>query len=422
MTQSNFSPFNDDFARLVSLAASSMSKWCCWTAAVAAMSLGSVAADTVTLNSGGQMTGKVREVDSAKNPYILVQVDSELSVALPKANSRLVVSDEKLQEYRQRVVRAGLDGQAHYELASWCKENGLLQQRQYHLLRTIDLIPDHANARAALRYVERDGKWILYEEWRRSQGLVKDRKGHWVLPEVITWRSSSDENDKTAKRWIKTIKQLLAKILRGDNEAMEELIAISDPLASQAMAKELVDSQSKGTAWRPVRMVWLKKLMEFRTGPAVEAIVKTGLLEPDDVVREEALKWLQTNETGSAIATYMPWLKSNSPKQVKAAARALSYFPNPEAAFAYIDALVTIEKKAQQVGGGTQAGFDNTGSGGFSQGSKQVVVNKPHRHPEVLQLLRAIAPDVDFGYDKSAWKQYFAELRSPPRSDLRRDS
>ncbi|MEP4680560.1 MAG: HEAT repeat domain-containing protein, partial [Rhodopirellula bahusiensis] len=248
------------------------------------------------------------------------------------------------------------------------------------------------------------------------------RKGQWVLPEVVAWRENADVNDKTAKRWIKTVKQLLSKILRGDAEAMVELKAINDPLASRAIAKELIDSQKRGSSWRPVRMVWLQKLMEFRTGAAVEAIVKTGLLESDDVIREEALRWLQSNEPSSAIATYMPWLKSNNPQQVKAAARALSFFPNSESAFAYIDALITIEERTQQVGGGSRAGFDNTGGGGFSQGSKQVVVKKPHRHPEVLQLLRSIAPDVDFGYDKSAWKNYFAQLRSPPRSDLRRDS
>lgn len=389
---------------------------------VACLPVRAAEADTLLLSTGGQLTGKVREVESKKTPYVLVQVDQDLSVAIAKANSRMIVGDEKLQEYRRRVVEAGQDGQAHYELATWCRQNNLLQQRQYHLLRTIDLLPDHPNARAALGYTRKDGKWILTEVWRRNQGLVKDRKGQWVLPEVVAWRENADVNDKVAKRWIKTIKQLLSKIQRGDAEAKAEMAAIDDPLASQAIAKELVDSQKRGSNWRPVRMVWLNKLKEFRTGAAVEAIVKTGLLDTDDVVREDALAWLQSNETSSAIATYMPWLKSNNPKQVKAAARALAYFPNPEAAFVYIDALITIEKQTQQVGGGSRAGFDNAGGGGFSQGSKQVVVNTPHRHPEVLQLLRSIAPDVDFGYDKSAWKNYFAELRSPPRSDLRRDS
>lgn len=393
-----------------------------WAAGLAFLPPAAATADTLLLSTGGQLTGKVREVESKKTAYVLVQIDQELSVAIAKANSRMIVGDEKLQEYRRRVVDAGQDGLAHYELATWCRQNNLLQQRQYHLIRTIDLLPNHPNARAALGYTQKDGKWILTEVWRRNQGLVKDRKGQWVLPEVVAWRENADGNDKTAKRWIKTIKQLLSKILRGDAEAMAEMTAIDDPLASQAIANELVNSQKRGASWRPVRMVWLKKLMQFRNGIAVEAIVKTGLLETDDVVREEALSWLQSNETSSAIATYMPWLKSNNPQQVKAAARALAYFPNSESAFAYIDALITIEERTQQVGGGSRAGFDNAGGGGFSQGSKQVPVKTPHRHAEVLQLLRAIAPGKDFGYDKSAWKRYFAELRSPPRSDLRRDS
>ncbi|MEP4685797.1 MAG: HEAT repeat domain-containing protein, partial [Rhodopirellula bahusiensis] len=118
-------------------------------------------ADTLLLSTGGQLTGKVREVDSKKTPYVLVQVDQELSVAIAKANSRMIVGDEKLNEYRRQVVEAGQDGQAHYELATWCRKNNLLQQRKYHLIRTIDLLPDHPNARAALGYTKRDGKWIL---------------------------------------------------------------------------------------------------------------------------------------------------------------------------------------------------------------------------------------------------------------------
>ena len=230
---------------------------------VACLPIRAATADTLLLSTGGQLTGKVREVDSKKTPYVLVQVDQDLSVAIAKANSRMIVGDEKLQEYRRRVVEAGQDGQAHYELATWCRQNNLLQQRQYHLLRTIDLLPDHPNARAALGYTRKDGKWILTEVWRRNQGLVKDRKGQWVLPEVVAWRENADVNDKVAKRWIKTIKQLLSKILRGDAEAMAQMAAIDDPLASQAIAKELIDSQKRGSNWRPVRMVWLNKLKEF---------------------------------------------------------------------------------------------------------------------------------------------------------------
>ena len=118
-------------------------------------------------------------------------------------------------------------------------------------------------------------------------------------------------------------------------------------------------------------------------------------------------------------------LKSNSNKTVNRAARALRWFPDPELALDYVNALVTEHSRIIAPGPGTQAGFgngSNSSGGTFSQGSqKPKKIIDTLTNPAVLSLVKEIEPAVDFGYDEKAWKHYFAQKRSAFSGDLRRD-
>tara|TARA_A100001391_G_scaffold187751_2_gene157916 strand:- start:420 stop:938 length:519 start_codon:yes stop_codon:yes gene_type:complete len=170
-------------------------------------------------------------------------------------------------------------------------------------------------------------------------------------------------------------------------------------------------------------MIYVRLLGRLRNGGTVAALVELGLNEPDELIREEALRQLTEFGAPSAVATYVPLLRSSSPGQVDAAARALTFFVDPELAFAYVDALVTEKQSQVQVGsGGTQAGFGNNGVSGMSQGASVFTKTSSFKHPAALQLVKAIAPGADYGYDETAWRQYFAALRNPYREDMRRDA
>ncbi|MEM6978532.1 MAG: HEAT repeat domain-containing protein [Planctomycetota bacterium] len=379
-------------------------------------------AGTVELSGNGFLAGNVRRVDDAKRPYVVVEIDSELVVAVAGVHSRRVIDSSELADYRAQAADVGDDADAHYELSRWCRQNSWFQQAKFHLTRAIDLNPDHTRARAALGYIRHQGKWVEFDQLRRSQGLVKDRRGRWVLPQMLASQKQSDANNEASKRWIKTLAGLRKRASRGDGEAIASLKSIDDPLASMAIAAELSATRGKRNADRSLRRLYVDLLGKFRTDAAVSALIETGLVEPDAVIREEALRHLGQYGKSSAIASYLPLLKSNSPAQVRAAARALSAFPDPELAMQYTDALITIQKTRQQVGsGGTQAGFSNTGGGGMTQGAKIVERQTSIKHPEVLQILKAIAPDVDFGYEEQQWRAYFARQRNPSVGDLRRD-
>ncbi|TWT74330.1 HEAT repeat domain-containing protein [Allorhodopirellula solitaria] len=383
-------------------------------------------AGTVELSGGGQLTG---EVKAAKKPdgstaHAVVRVDDDLAIAVAGTHVRQTVVAADLQEYRQRAAAAGQDAEAQFKLAHWCKLNTLLPQHRYHLTRTIELDPDHRFARAALGYIRHDTKsgWISAEALRRDQGLIRAKRG-WVLPEVLASRNQADEADKQSKLWIRKFRRLHNNAIRGDSEAMAEIQAIEDPAATQAIAAELLRSRNSKGNLRSLRMVYVKLLGRLHNSGAVSTLVEMGLNESDELLREESLRQLTQYGASSAVATYAPLLRSTSPSQVEAAARALTFFPDPELAFNYVDALVTEKQSKIQVGsGGTQAGFGDNGVSGLSQGAQTFTRTTSVRHPAVLELLKTIAPGADYGYVEAAWRRHFAALRNPPRRDLRRDS
>lgn len=383
-------------------------------------------AGKVDLSGGGQLTGDVKQ---AKKPdgstaHVVVKVDDDLSVAVAGTHVRYTVVADDLKEYRDRAAAAGQDAEAQFQLAHWCKLNTLLPQQRYHLTRTVQLDPNHGLARAALGYIRHDTEsgWINAESLRRDQGLIHASKG-WVLPEVLAARNQSSEADKQSKLWIRDFRRLHGNAVRGDAQAVAEIEAIKDPMAVRAIADELLRSRNSKVNIRSLRLIYVRLLGTMKTGGAVAALVEMGLNEPDELIREESLRQLTHYGAPSAVATYVPLLSSSSPNQVDAAARALTFFVDPELAFAYVDALVTERQSQVQIGsGGTDVGFGNTGGSGMSQGSKVISKTTYVQHPAALQMLKTIAPGVDYKYDEGAWRNYFAALRNPYRADVRRDS
>ena len=109
-------------------------------------------ADNVELYGGGHLSGKVQRVSDAKVPYVIVEVDASLRVALPASQIRQVVEGKELAEYARRAKIAGNDAELNYLLAKWCAGNHLQFQKRYHMQRAIEIDPDHKLARASLDY------------------------------------------------------------------------------------------------------------------------------------------------------------------------------------------------------------------------------------------------------------------------------
>ncbi|MFG0261890.1 MAG: HEAT repeat domain-containing protein, partial [Novipirellula sp. JB048] len=279
--------------------------------------------------------------------------------------------------------------------------------------------PIYSRARAALGYVKEDNRWIRYSDLQRSRGMISVA-GKWVLPEAAAIDEIQSSTNVDAKRWIKEVERLIRIAVRGGSkgdEALRTLQQIDDPLAATAIAKQLLQENHS----QRFKRLWVEVLGRFRNSVSVEALVRVGLREPDDVIREAALEQLQHYGSGSAVATYVNLLRSPNHRDVLLAARALSFFPKPELAPAYINALVTKHTETAAPGPGMQVGTSSSGGSGLAMGGKPKVTTRYFENPPVLTLLKMIEPEVDFGYDQLAWRRYFARKLGRSSGDLRRD-
>lgn len=387
--------------------------------AAAAVTVPNATADVVQLRGGGQIEGSVARIDPGKAPYAVVQVDDRIKIAIPESQINRVAEAEKLAEYREKVAATPANAEQHYELARWCKQSLLNAQYRYHLQITIKLDPDHSRARTALGYANDEGRWIRLTELQKSRGLIAV-SGRYRLPAEVMFTQNRADAELKSKVWQSEVTRLKKLIARGGDRAADAqatLAATNDPFAAAAFAKELHDTMQS----REVRLFWLQKLAALANPPALEALAKAGLADPDSVIREQALEVLREKAPGLAIANYLPLLRSSDNAKVRNAAIALSYFPDPELALPLIDALITEHKKVIPANDRTNVGFNNTGGGGMSTGGKaQTIVMRVENLP-VLTLLRQIEGDVNYGYDQIRWRQHIAAKLSGYQGDMRRD-
>lgn len=381
----------------------------------------SLAARTMIRGTGGSVVGRTKDVGKLR----VVEVDSQISIALPESRVSSLVTADQLDTYRQQVKATDLDDPAAvYDLAIWCGQNRLREQKRYWLQRVIVLDPNHRLSRKALGYVEHAGRWVKFEVMQRKFGLVKVGRNRWEVPEIIAREDAAEKYDRASKLWKKDLQRMVTAINRDQKTALAELNAINDPMASQAISDRL---QGKVADPTNLRLLWVRLLGQLRTRVAVEALVKLGWRENDRRVREACLEQLQEHGRSSAIATYTGIIRKavkdrkTHPSDVRRAALALQSFPDPEYALLYADALVTELIEIGPPGASMNVGFGNNGGGGMQTGGGPNVKVEKSENLEVRNLLKLIEPGVDYGFDEIAWKLHFAGKRSRFEGDLRRD-
>ena len=379
-------------------------------------------ADSLEWSGGGSAQGQV----DRSGGWARLQTPDGIQIAVRDARVKRHVGDAELQRYAAAADIAGADAELNYKLAAWCMRDGNVPGRKslyrdFHYRRTIAAEPDHTAARAALGYSKPGSKWVRTDDLMRSRGMVGG-SGRWRMPERILDDANAEEFEKASKREVRRIARLVALAQNNGSksgEALAELQAISDPVSTEALVTPLLKKETP----RKLRLLLLDRVAAMRNTAGTRALVQIGLADDDDVVREAAMNALEAYPLGrsSAVATYVPMLQSNDNALVNQAARALSYFPDPELDLTYTDALVTEHKQVVAPGAGMQVGFGGNGGGGLSTGGKPKVLVRQLQNPAVLSLLREIEPEANYGYDEDAWRLHFARKRSSFRGDLRRD-
>lgn len=165
-------------------------------------------ADDVVLKNGGKLEGKARKDGDT------VVVDTGAGEVRLRGDevASITPAPTRLDLYRERAAAARKDdASAQVELATWCRDKGLLDLEKKHLRAAIALDADHAEARKRLGYLRYDGRWLTEDEYRRARGLVKVGN-EWLTSAEVREREASKTWAKSRRDHSKRIEAAVAKM------------------------------------------------------------------------------------------------------------------------------------------------------------------------------------------------------------------
>ena len=376
-------------------------------------------AEVFVLENGGRVVGDLTNPNEIPREKYVVRTSEGMLITLDRRQVKQILRPRPEElEYEKIWPRCPDTIEEQWKLAEWCRERLLIEQRQRHLRRILELDPDHKEARRALGYDQFDGRWMTQEEVMIGRGYVR-HGGKWMLPQEIQLEEEQRTIELAEKQWMQKLERWLsAGGGEKGREAYQAIAAIHDPFAVKALAQVL-----KSDPRDPVRILVIEVLAKIGTVPASQALAACAVEDPVEEVRLTALDYLKQKDNPAAVDHFIGRLRSKDNTEVNRAAAALKAMNHPTAIAPLIDALVTTHK--YQVGSGGGPGqisttFSSSGPGGLSVGNRPKIVTRQVPNREVLDALVSMT-SVNFQFDKAKWKAWDAARRRQPGMDARRD-
>ena len=129
-------------------------------------------------------------------------------LTIPRSQVARVDATSDAEAEYQKLARSSPDTvDAHWKLAEWCREHKLPTEGQRHLERILELDPNHAEARTALGFRQKDGQWMNRDDVMASRGLVL-YEGRYVTPQQVELMEQQKKSRVTQADWTNRIEQL----------------------------------------------------------------------------------------------------------------------------------------------------------------------------------------------------------------------
>lgn len=241
------------------------------------------------------------------------------------------------EKYQAELKATPDTAEGQYTLSRWCRRHGLRTEQRTHLQRAIELDPDHAAARAALGFVQKDGKWV--------HAVTKPKKTLSDADREAIHKAKKDEQvvRKAIAEWHVRIQAIFRGRLEGEGsrsdkfrDGRRQILAIDDPLAIPALTKIL--SQG-GTA---CRHLLVEALAAFPQDEATMNLIVVTVLDPSPRVRREAALVLDERKDPRVVAELRGALASEEEFVLRNAASALGVLRAREAVEDLIPILSTV--------------------------------------------------------------------------------
>jgi hypothetical protein len=367
-------------------------------------------AEIFLLYSGGRVEGEWINRDELPPHEYRVRTASGIVASLPLDKVRDVVRQSAaLEEYHRRLPLAPDTVEGQWQLAEWCRQNALLQQRKTHLARVITLYPDHQQARHALGYQFLAGEWITPQEFRRREGH-EYYHGRWRTPQEIEILESRSRREQAEKDWAAKIRRYRKDLAAPDKYRLgyESLVGIKDPAAVKPLGQLF-----SGERDRRVKMLLADVLASIDTADALAVLVDRALNDPDEEVYYYCLDRINDLKPPHVGDPFIAALKDTSNARVNRAGKALAILGDKSALSPLIDALITTHAHVQPGRPGTGPNSTTTGFGDggtiLKQNEGPQVVVRHVQNQHVLEALTKLSGGANFGFDQKAWRFWLAQ-------------
>ncbi|MCG8583574.1 MAG: hypothetical protein MI757_02555 [Pirellulales bacterium] len=380
------------------------------------------AAEVFRLKNGGEVEGEwLNPNESPRKRYIIRTRDGG-QLALPTsavhAPRRMNDAERKYHEIRSKFDNTV---EAQWQLAEFCRTNGLADLRKVHLRQILEIDPDHDAARVALGYTRDNetGKWTTQRQKMTDQGYFfhagayRTRQEIAVLEErqkIVAARNTWKSKLKKWRGWLNS--------RRRAEEAKDLILDIDDPYAVDAIGDVLEKERS-----RAVKLLMIDALTNIKGHAPIYLLARISLDDADSEVRLVAREQLERLKSPAALDYFIRELKSKDNKRINRAASGLESLDQQSAVRPLIEALVTkhqfkvVRGKPGQLGGT----FGSGGGGTFSSGGSVKIETKQLQNTNVLEALRELT-GVDFGYNVDGWRRWYASKRKLDFVNSRRDA
>lgn len=388
---------------------------------VCLLDAGLLRADVLHLTGGDALTCEiVEDLGVAYRVRSLIGI-----VEIPKDRVvRIETRPSPWQQYERKQRACPNTAPAHYELAQWCKRQGLGTERLRELERVIALDPDHPEARKALGYIRDDrGGWV-----KKASAARAKRKA------LGAQRGKRDEErflQRIVSEWFVKIQAIYRARLADSRfeigadafrKGREQILAIRDPLALPALTGVL---SSGGVR---TRRLLLEALAQFEEDEATMNLLVMTLFDPAATLREQAVRLLGRRPDPRVVSRLREALKSEEERVVRHAATALGILKAASSVEDLIRVLSTETRRPVRISravyldgvvdtfGGPYAvrvgrGFTGSRTRGIGVlGPGSVIGTTTHvevrsvanYRTEVQDALIAITGE-NFGFDRAAW-------------------
>ncbi len=354
-----------------------------FAALVAVASVPAAVADVVHLRDGRTVEGLVIEFPDE------VEIEGRHgSVRLSRAQIERI--EKKLVpwiEYERRLAAmAAGDAEAHYQLAVYCKENGLKTEAQVEFSSTVECDPNHSGARLALGFKKAGNHWLTQDEFMSEAGFVK-YLGEWMKPEEAKLREQV-EREKRLKNELRTrVAELVEQTGFTDEAVRETAYEQLDQLEPEVRIPVL--RAATGHENPAVRMYAILELGKLKVVNAAGDLATRILVDRSAQLREMAVAALKNVEHPNPTAFFQAYFNDGRADVRIRAYAAVTLFPDRRAAQPLLDALEKSlnrrEPQGNTVSGGVVTSSDLQG-GRFSE---------PQQSAEATQVISDGSQNID---------------------------